>query len=914
MTKQIFDPKALAKLSEHVAYDDEQIEAVKEWIGKIKRNSLDSETANYDNFRENVLVRILKYDRNRLSTSAAHVGREPDFKFGMELCIEAKGQNADLFAPQHRQNREYETPVLQATLYKGQGYKNAFCTSYRKFVLIGESSRYHKFDFLDIECDDGSVDIQKLREFLYLFSQEYLIEKKSSDRLVTETIMLERDITKKFYDLFDETRKMLVSDISKNGEISQADAMMFAQTILNRLVFILFVEDRKMVGDANLFRNQTLNVLKSHPTSQSRGVWDMIKNRLFVYFDKGNDEMDISAFNGGLFDMEIPEHVWFTDVDETVVRKNIKNDDTELENILKKYSVNPIIVNMIEMAKYDFADQLGPNLLGHIFEKSMSALENVGIEGDLMRKTTGAYYTLENVTSYICRHTIIPYLSKTGDAKNIEELIYEYTSTADINILEKKLEQLRVLDPSCGSGAFLTKAVDVLLDIHQQIHTYKSNRDLYQNKNGMSLDTWIREEESRKIIEKNMFGIDLNIKAVEIAKLSLFFKIASKGNRLPDLSSYIMEGNTLNVTILDYNDKKFLDIKTLGGFDIIIGNPPYVEKSKLDYTANVSTTETCGNTFAYFFEKGFNLLKPGGRIGYIVPVASISTPRMAPLQKFLIEQSAELKISNYDDRPGKLFEGLNHCRSSIILCTKKTSANDNNNCKIYTTSYNRWYTNDVGGLFKNLSYVNHNKKTESYIPKLGNEIELSIFDKIFMVEKQVILKNEDNISNDVYVIYHDTPQYWIRGMDFMPYFSRNGEQSISNHNKKLYVKNRNELIIMMGLLNSSLFYWFFIKISNCRDLTNFVIKNFPINLKWQQNELKVMQNLIVELMKDYRKNAIRKTTNNKRTGIVEYDEFYPKKSKHIIDQIDDVFATHYKLNDVEKQYIQNFDFGFRMQE
>ena len=910
----MFVPEALAKLSETVKYDDEQITAAKEWISKIKQRALVKEEDHYDEFRENVLVRILRYDRKKIITSASKSGREPDFTFGsMELCVEVKGQDTDLLKPQGRKYAEYKTPMLQATLYKGQGYKNAFCTNYKDYLLIGENSRRHMFNFMDIECDGGKINTQKLQEFLYLFSQEHLIEKQSSNRLVTETIMFNRDITKKFYDLFDQTRKLLIKDISKNGAISQSEAMLHAQTILNRLVFILFVEGRGMVGDKCLFRNQTLNVLKNHPTSKSRGVWDMIKNRLFVYFNEGNGDLDISAFNGGLFDSEIPENVWFADIDQSITRTTIQKDDAELEGILKKYAVNPIIVNMIEMARYDFADKLGPNLLGNIFEKSMSALENAGIEGDLLRKNTGAYYTLENVTSYICRNTIIPYLSKSGDAKTVETLIKEYTDEYDIETLEKKLEYLRILDPACGSGAFLTKTVDILLEIHHQIHEYKKIRDLFQNKNGASLDAWLQEEMSQKIIERNLFGFDLNAKAVEIAKLSLFLKIASKGNRLPDLSSYIVDGNTLNVTILDYDNEKFLEIKTHGGFDIIVGNPPYVEASKIKYVPTISKTKTCGNTFAYFFEKGFSMLKPGGRLGYIVPVSSVSTPRMVPLQKFLVEQSTELKISNYDDRPGKLFEGLEHCRSSIILCKKKKTHTNDNNCKIYTTGYKRWHTKDVGGLFKNLHYINHNEKTDTCIPKLGDEIELSIFRKIFKHDNNNNNKSTHDLKSK-HVIYHNAPQYWIRGMNFTPLFSRNGKRETSSHDKLLLVKDDDEATIMTGLLNSSLFYWFFIKTSNCRDLGQKIIDDFPLYGKWSKSELKVIRTLVSDLMKDYKKNSLKITTVNKRTGIQEKETFFAKKSKHIIDKIDDVFAAHYKLSDEENYYIKNFDLDFRMQE
>ena len=736
--KRMFDEEAIAELAAGTKFDESQGKAAMEWIDKIKNRELVSETDNYDNFKENLLVRVLGYDRADVKISAAKPGTEPDFivggKTGRDLCIEAKGQDTDLFERQHRPNREYETPVLQTTLYKGTGYRNAFCTNYQEFVLIGDSSRYHVFDFLDIGTN-GRINSEKMCEFLTVFSQERLVEKDGTDELISASINRQRDITNKFYGLFDDTRKLMIAEMAQNSGVKPADVAMNAQSVLNRLVFIFYAEDRKMVEDDRLFRTMTLEILNQDPTPQSRGVWEMIKNRLFVYFKAGNQSMGIPHFNGGLFEEDIDDRAWFADLGARNKKQHRQDEkfwknDGEMLKILGKHSVNPVITNLLKMAQHNFDTDLGPNLLGHIFEKSMSALEEICSGGDLSRRITGAYYTLENITSYICRNTIIPYLSKDGRIKSAAELLYEYAKDDEVKKLEQKLENLHILDPACGSGAFLTKAVDVLLDIHNEIHGYYKNRRLYQTGKNVMLDEWTQEDERRKIIEKNLFGIDLNPKAVEIAKLSLFFKIASKVKKLPDLASDIVTGNTIVGNTLDAgkNSPKFLKMIKHGGFDIIVGNPPYVEDRRLDYLVDTPSTKRCGNTYAYFLEKGIKMLRPGGRLGYIVPVASISTGRMATLQEYLVNNSAELRISSYDDRPGKLFEGQEHGRSSIILCVKNKNRDDK--CAIHTTGYNRWYTKDVGGLFRNLSYVCNKQKTKSYIPKIGNAIEWPILKKI----------------------------------------------------------------------------------------------------------------------------------------------------------------------------------------
>ena len=292
-----------------------------------------------------------------------------------------------------------------------------------------------------------------------------------------------------------------------------------------------------------------------------------------------------------------------------------------------------------------------------------------------------------------------------------------------------------------------------------------------------------------------------------------------------------------------------------------------------------------------------------------MPVAGVSTDRMSSLQKYLIKNNTEIKISNYDNRPGKLFEGTQDCRLSIILCVK--NKNDYNECNIYTTGYNRWYSKDVGGLFRNMLYVRNEQNTESYIPKIGNVIERDIMNKISKESRLgSYLRNVDK-KNTYKIVYHNAPRYWIRGMDFVPYFARNGEQLMSDHNKIIFADSTDAATAITGLLNSSLFYWFFIKTSNCRDLTSFVIEDFPFNPVLSKYELTDMNKSVCKLMADYKKNAFRKTTKYKNTGTVAYDEFCPAKSKSIMDEIDVILAKHYNLTEEEANYIKNFDIQFR---
>ncbi len=424
--KRIFDSEALSEAIKDVEIDDEQRRIASEWVKKIKGGKLESETENYAIFQEDILVGLLGYNRKKLVQTAGRIGRQPDFAMGpddeMNLCIEVKGTKQDLFKPLEGRH-DYETPVMQATYYKGMGYKNAFCTNYKNFVLIGESDRYHIFDFMDV-VRDGIVNDVKLQEFIHVFSLDGI--DKNVPALITNTILTQKNITKKFYELFNDTRKMMIKTILDNSEgKTQTDAALSAQVVLNRMLFVFFADDRKLIEANNIFRNAVIKLFSNDPTHESKMVWNYIRDSLFQYFKdgkKGGDPWIITPFNGGLFNDEIDKDVWFYDLDEksTNVEQSKKDrkfweKDVEISNILKANSdLNPIIINLLKMENYDFGNRLGPNLLGNIFEKSMSDLEKIGVGGDYSRKKTGAYYTLENVTSYICRNTILPYLSIDG--------------------------------------------------------------------------------------------------------------------------------------------------------------------------------------------------------------------------------------------------------------------------------------------------------------------------------------------------------------------------------------------------------------------------------------------------------------------------------------------------------------------
>ena len=215
-------------------------------------------------------------------------------------------------------------------------------------------------------------------------------------------------------------------------------------------------------------------------TEHSKKIYDDVKE-LFISFDKGSDILGVFGFNGGLFNGVIPDKIFFNDLMDSKFYDDVKQNSKLLkstklsekaENIIKKHnSLNPIISNLLIMDSFDFNTEVNVNILGHIFEQSISDLEGLKNQTDSKRKKEGVYYTPEYITDYICRNTIIPYLSKTG-TNQISILIDEYEN--NIEVLEKKFQEIKILDPACGSGAFLIKSIDVLLEINREIQLKKS--------------------------------------------------------------------------------------------------------------------------------------------------------------------------------------------------------------------------------------------------------------------------------------------------------------------------------------------------------------------------------------------------------------------------------------------------------
>ena len=254
-----------------------------------------------------------------------------------------------------------------------------------------------------------------------------------------------------------------------------------------------------------------------------------------------------------------------------------------------------------------------------------------------VRKSEGIYYTPQYITDWMCRNAILPYLALSGTAQEPEDIVREYAERRRLPELEKRLRDLRVLDPACGSGAFITAAAAVLLEVHEAIHDlHVLNRDYLSTSGQARLDKWNADAVMRRIITDNIYGVDKNPQAVRISQLSLFLLVASSEDPLPDASGHIIPGNSIicdhalapdAVRWAETFPEAFASDNP--GFDIIVGNPPYGAKLTLGERSHLKKSFDIGgtNTAAVFIHQSLRLLKRGGMHGFIVPKSLMFSSR-----------------------------------------------------------------------------------------------------------------------------------------------------------------------------------------------------------------------------------------------------------------------------------------------
>lgn len=478
-------------------------------------------------------------------------------------------------------------------------------------------------------------------ELLYLCLAFENISADIPARIKNESVSKEDEITKKLYKDYSVFKRELFKNLSEqNPEFDPLELFKKSQKLLDRLLFLFFGEDRGLLppNSVRLILGQW-NKLKD--LDEYVPLYDRFK-KYFGYLNTGFKGKDFSvfAYNGGLFK---PDEVLDT----------ITIDD----DLLYQHS--------LKLSEYDFASEVDVNILGHIFENSLNEIDEIKaqIEGQEIdktktkRKKDGVFYTPKYITKYIVENTV----GKLCEEKKTELGIAEEDYSTDkkrqqktkLALLQKLedyrtwLHQITIIDPACGSGAFLNEALNFLIDEHKYID------ELEAKLTGSSIAFAYHSE---SILENNLFGVDLNEESVEIAKLSLWLRTAEPNRKLNDLSNNIKCGNSLidDPEIAGdkaFNwEKEFPQIFAKGGFDVVIGNPPYVVRNlppnvKKFIVENFETSQYQLELYVTFIEKSVKILNGKGFLSFITPNSWLKNMMMSDLRKFLLKKTRIDSIS-----------------------------------------------------------------------------------------------------------------------------------------------------------------------------------------------------------------------------------------------------------------------------
>ncbi len=939
-------------------------------------------------------------------------------------------------------------------------------------------------------------------------------------------------VTKQFYDKFKKEHTLFLDFIK--GIETKVDRDWYASLMLNRLMFCYFIQKKGFLDNNKNYLRDKLKICQEKKGKNK--FYSFYRNFLLMLFHEGLNELQqkeevkgeigrIPYLNGGLFDEHELEKIY----------KDIDIDDKAFERVFDFFDQYEWHLDTRVTAT---GKDINPDVIGYIFEKYIND-----------RAQMGAYYTKEDITEYISKNTVLPWLfdetkrnypkafdqnseiwqlvKNSGDdyifdavkygipkegglfddltdeitagfrpdlEQNIvkadetphlweirkpwnqkapaevalpteiyREVIERRKRYADVktkiengeitqindfvtfnlnirqftqDVIEnttdpdflrhfyKAINKVTILDPTCGSGAFLFAAMNILEPLYEaclmrmrafvaeedqlneeQKRTFKNQYKFFrqalaetQNERHTNLQYFI----FKSIILQNLYGVDIMKEAVEIAKLRLFLKLVAtvdadyrKPNLglepLPDIDFNIRAGNTLvgfateeelnnafAVTLDldqeaemmkekcdivartftrykeiqlstgdDYHDfktakeelnKRLKDLNRelslllhkqssnmtyndwlashqpfhwfaefyeiihgRGGFDVIIGNPPYLEARQINYKILGLRTNDSNAVHAMCIERSHYVLSKIGSMSMIVPLSIVCTQRMIEVQR-IIENHGTTWYSNFSWRPGKLFDQVN--RALTIFCLNQSDTRFT-----YSTQYMKWNAEHRDNLIPTIYYVQYNVKRESFwFPKLSSYIELKILEKV-LSKKSSISNYLGRTTNRVF--YRTTGGlYWKVFTDFSPKFNFEGKEGHSSRETSFSVNGKDNNIQFVGLLSSNIFWWWYTITSNLRDMNPSDIHGLRFG-----NET-IDTGSLIDLSKSYiedlKRNSVMLQRVQKNKGVTQTQSFKIVLSKPIIDQIDQLLAEHYTFTEEELDFIINYDIKYRM--
>lgn len=625
---------------------------INSWAESIKTGQLEKikETSAEQSFLAKFFVEILGYQplgsndefyniypkyTIRTMFADATLGFFSNGRQSPKAVVELKGANIPLDKKQGEREKGY-TPVAQAFEYASNidGCNWVIVSNFKEIRLYNKQrsqSFYSSFNVAEL------TNPETFKRFYYLFCKENLIcdgQKSPIDNLLSISTENDENITKQFYSEYRQVRLAFFKHLQEhNPNLDKTLLLEKTQKFLDRFIFVLFCEDTNGLLPFDITKSTYETGKKSRDRYDER-IWREFRN-LFQDIDEGRSP--INKYNGGLF----------------------KNDEI-LDNLSIK---DDIWEELMKLARWDFETDLNVNILGHIFEQSISDLETMRAEisGEQVdkskskRKKEGVYYTPEYITKYIVENTVGRWIEENPD----------------------KMLNVKILDPACGSGAFLNQAHSFLTRLYK-LHNEEA---MLAGKGKAALFDYHSEAE---ILTNNLFGVDLNEESVEITKLSLWLKTATKDEQLKNLDGNIKCGNSLidDPTVagekaFNWNEQ-FKEIMDAGGFDVVIGNPPYIfarekisEQDKEYYQKTYSSSEYQVNTFVLFIERALRLINNNGYLGMIVPNTLLMISSISNLRQLILKSCSVVEIVNL---VGFSFDGINVETVIVVLQKNKQTS------------------------------------------------------------------------------------------------------------------------------------------------------------------------------------------------------------------------------------------------
>jgi tRNA1(Val) A37 N6-methylase TrmN6 len=903
----------------------------------------------------------------------------------------------------------------------------------------------------------------------------------------------------------------------------EADRKWYTSIMLNRLMFVYFIQRKGLLDytDPNSFNGKD-KYLQNHLEDiqkTSNNPFAYYREFLLPLFQGLNQRNypqevrrvigNVPYLNGGIFDQHSLEEKY----------PNIQISNAAFKNLFKFFTGFTWHLDDRPSRK---DDEINPDVLGYIFEKYIN------------QKEMGAYYTKEDITGYISRNTIIPYifeqvaqqhetafalggsiwsllqpkpevyiyeamthgvltelpahieagihdvsqranwnqtaeeeygletetwrevvarrqhyheiydLMKNGKINSINDLItYNLdivkfatdviTGCSDASLLCSfygAITHVTILDPTCGSGAFLFAALNILRPLYQacldrmgelvklherhEIKLATNHLKIFQDE----LDRFDKHQGRqyfilKSIIVKNLYGVDIMEEAIEICRLRFFLNLVAQLRTprdlepLPDIDFNVLAGNTLiGFTSLDevrrvahklfpventeevlalierkakeaeraeqafrdcqaeginvdasakqalqaiLNDLRddlnpylateysigdgtrsekntqseayqtwlrnyqpfywwieFHKIMYDGGFDVIIGNPPYLDFKELKTEIHYKDFATLPtrNIYSLILERCQKIASDQGKQGYIVPVSSIATEGYLSLQQIL--RRRKLIFSSFDDRPSHLFDYLDKNTLSILLLSSIVSSS----VDAVSTRLCRWSAKERDQLFKTLSYATTpTSKLTGCFPKIGSAIEATIWKKLFSSKPLYFFYS----PKSKFVTYYSRKvNAFLQVLDFVPkVYDGQGILRPPSEFKELNFATHEQAVAVFCCLNSTLFRWFLDVTSDGSHLNRREIDNFPFDAQSVSSTYPILLALAKYLSENLQQTSANKVMRYKHDTLT-VQCIFPKYSKSTIDEIDRVLAQHYGFTPEELDFIINYDIKYRM--